>query len=202
MRINPSTGEIPSLFLEAVQRLNVGEVAGPFQNASGFHLIQLADKRNNEKVMVNQTKVRHILIKTNELVTDLEAKSRLEGIKSRIDSGEDFATLARANSDDAGSAAEGGSLGWISSGDLVPEFEEVMTALSENQLSEPFKSRYGWHLIQVLERRQHDDTEKSVRLKASQQIRQRKIEEELQSWLRQLLDEAYIEYRLKKPLEP
>jgi len=190
-------GEIPSLFLEAVHRMKPGDVEGPFHNASGFHLVKLADKRNNEKLMVNQTKARHILIKTSELVSDSEAKDRLEELKLRIESGEDFATLARANSEDAGSAAEGGSLGWISSGDLVPEFEEVMNPLPENQLSDPFKSRYGWHLIQVLERRQHDDTEKSVRLKAAQQIRQRKVEEELQTWLRQLHDEAYIEY-LKK----
>ncbi len=190
-------GEIPSLFLEAVYRMKPGEIEGPFQNASGFHLVQLVEKRNNEKVMINQTKARHILIKTGELVSDLDAENRLIGLKSRIEAGEDFATLARANSEDAGSAHEGGLLDWVSSGDLVPEFEEVMNSLSENQVSKPFKSRYGWHIIQVLERRQHDDTEKSFRLKAAQQIRQRKVEEELQTWLRQLHDEAYIEYRSK-----
>lgn len=188
-------GEIPALFVEAVRQMAPGELKGPIRNASGFHIVKLADKRNAEKTVITQTKVRHILRKTSELVSDFEAENYLTTLKSRIEKGDDFEQLARAHSDDKGSAAEGGSLGWINPGDLVPEFEEVMGSLKEGQISKPFKSRYGWHVIQVLERRQHDNTETAQRNKASQQIRQRKTEEELQEWLRQLRDEAYVEYR-------
>ncbi|RKZ43841.1 MAG: molecular chaperone SurA, partial [Gammaproteobacteria bacterium] len=129
------------------------------------------------------------------LVSDLEAKARLEELKFRIEQGDDFVPLARANSEDTTSAANGGLLGWVNPGDVVPEFEKVMSNLSENQVSKPFKSRYGWHLVQVLEYRKHDNTAQALRTQAKQQIRQRKIEEELESWLRQLRDEAYVKYQ-------
>ncbi|MDM8561571.1 peptidylprolyl isomerase [Candidatus Parabeggiatoa sp. HSG14] len=190
-------GEMPTLFNKIVNKMSIGEVYGPLRDTSGFHIIKLVDKRGDEKSIVTQTKARHILLKTNELVSDLEAKFRLEELKYRIEQGDDFTELARAHSEDSGSAADGGLLDWMSPGELVPEFEEVMNDLPKKRVSEPFKSRYGWHILQVLERREHDNTEKALRTRAAQQIHQRKIEEELQAWQRQLRDEAYIEYRSK-----
>jgi len=188
-------GEIPSLFVDAIKTLKIGEISEPIRNASGFHIIKFAGKRNSEKAIITQTKVRHILIKTSEIVADAEVQSRLEKLKARIEAGEDFAQLARSNSEDTQSAQAGGSLDWVSPSDIVPEFEDVLNSLGKNQISKPFKSRYGWHIVQVLDRRQYDDTDKALRTKATQQIRQRKIEEELQSWLRQMRDEAYVEVR-------
>jgi peptidyl-prolyl cis-trans isomerase SurA len=188
-------GEVPTLFVDRIKKMAVGAIEGPIRNASGFHIIKLADKRYAEEVMVTQTKVRHILRKTSELISDFEAEQGLSTLKTRVEDGDDFAVLAQAHSDDQGSASEGGLLGWINPGDLVPEFEEVMAKLRIGEVSKPFKSRYGWHIIQVLERRQQDNTKSAQRNKAMRQIRQRKVEEELQAWLRQMRDEAYVEYR-------
>jgi len=188
-------GQLPALFADRLVKMKAGEVAGPFQNASGFHLIKLAELRGATQSIVTQTKARHILVQTNELVSDAEAESRLRQLKERAEAGDAFAALAKANSEDAASARDGGELGWISPGQMVPEFEEAMQNLKPGDVSEPFRSRYGWHIIQVEERRDHDNTEQALRSKASQQIRQRKMEEELDSWLRQLRDEAYVDYR-------
>ena len=191
-----AAGEVPSLFIETVAQMEIGQTSELIRNASGFHILKLADKRGGEKSEVTQTLTQHILIETNELVSDLSAQARLADIKQRVENGESFAELAKAHSDDSASAAEGGQLGWVMPGRMVPEFEQAMLQLASGQLSEPFKSRFGWHLVQVLDRRQQDNTEQAQRTEAMQQIRQRKIEEELQSWLRQLRDEAYVEYRL------
>ncbi|OQW90921.1 MAG: hypothetical protein BWK79_18340 [Beggiatoa sp. IS2] len=188
-------GEIPTLFTDAVKKMAIGAVEGPIRNASGFHIIKLADKRQAEEAVATQNKVRHILRKTSESISDFEAEYDLSLLKTRIEGGEDFGALAQAHSDDKGSASEGGLLGWIGPGDLVPEFEEVIARLQMDKVSEPFKSRYGWHIIQVLESRQQDNTKNAQRNKAMRQIRQRKVEEELQEWLKQLRDEAYVEYR-------
>lgn len=145
--------------------------------------------------MVTQTRARHILIRTDELTSNDDARSKLEQLRQRILAGDDFAELARAHSDDAASAANGGSLGWVSPGDLVPVFEEVLDGLAPNAISEPFRTQFGWHLVQVLERREHDDTAELKRTRAKEQIRQRKIEDETQTWLRQLRDEAFVEIR-------
>ena len=189
-------GVMPSLFNDTVEQMAIGEIRGPFRDASGFHLIKLVGKRGSEPSIVTQTQVRHILIKTSEFVSEFEAKNRLETLKARIEQGDDFTQLASANSQDSNSAVQGGLIGWVNPGDLVPEFEGVMNNLAPNQISEPFKSRYGWHIVQVLARRQYDNTEQALRTKAARQIHQRKVEEELQAWLRQLRDEAYVEYRL------
>jgi peptidyl-prolyl cis-trans isomerase SurA len=189
-------GELPTIFSRIVNQMTPGEIRGPFRDASGFHIIKLLEKKGGKQSIITQTQARHILIKTSALMSDLDAKSRLEGLKYRIEQGDDFAELAKAYSEDMVSAANGGSLGWVSPGDLVSEFEEVMNSLSENQVSKPFKSRYGWHIIQVLKRRKHNNTTKALRNKATQQIHQRKVEEELRNWLRQLRDEAYVEYRI------
>ncbi|MCB2427360.1 peptidylprolyl isomerase [Methylophaga pinxianii] len=187
--------ELPTLFAGVVPNLSVGEVSEVIRSGSGFHLVKLAEKRSEETHLVKQTKARHILIKTNELVTDEAAESRLNQLRERILNGEDFAELARAHSEDTGSAIEGGSLGWASPGVMVPEFEEVMNSLAEGEMSEVFKSRFGWHLLQVEERREQNMADEFNRNKAREQLKQRKIEEELESWLRAMRDEAYIEYR-------
>jgi peptidyl-prolyl cis-trans isomerase SurA len=188
-------GEMPTLFHSIVNKMDIGEIKGSLRDSSGFHLIKLIDKRGKKSSIITQTKVRHILIKINDLSNDIDAKNRLKELKFRIEQGDDFFQLARANSEDSGTTAKGGSLDWVNPGDLVPEFEKVMNNLSKKQISEPFKSRYGWHIVQVLARRQHDNTEQASRTRAERQIRKRKINEELESWLRQLHDEAYIENR-------
>ncbi len=187
--------ELPTLFAGVVPNLSVGEVSDVIRSGSGFHLVKLVEKRSEETHLVKQTKARHILIKTNELVTDDAAEKRLKQLRERILNGEDFAELAKAHSEDTGSAIDGGSLGWTSPGVMVPEFEEVMNGLAEGEMSEVFQSRFGWHLIQVDERREQNMADEFKRNKAREQIKQRKIEEELESWLRAMRDEAYIEYR-------
>ncbi len=188
--------EIPSLFSDAVKTLAEGDVSEVIQNRSGFHIIKLAELKDNQTSIITQTKARHILVKTSELVSDDIARQRLESLKNRAQLGDDFAELARANSDDTASAIDGGDLGWVSPGAMVNEFEEVMNEMTANQISDPFKSRFGWHIIQVQERRQYNNTKEALRTKAAKEIRARKINEELQIWLRQLRDEAYVEYRL------
>ncbi len=188
-------GELPSLFAEIVPSLAIGQVSEPLRSGSGFHLVMLADKKSEETHLVKQTLASHILIKTNELTTDEDAEKRLNQLLERAINGDDFAELARAHSDDTGSAIEGGSLGWSSPGVMVAEFEEKMDELAEGELSTVFKSRFGWHLIKVYERREQNMAEEYNRNKARAQIKSRKVAEELENWLRQLRDEAYIEYR-------
>jgi peptidyl-prolyl cis-trans isomerase SurA len=149
-----------------------------------------------DKHVVTQTDVRHILIKTNELIDDKEAEERLYGLRERIMDGDDFGALAKANSDDKGSAIKGGSLGWVLPGALVKPFEDAMNELVIKELSEPVQTQFGWHLIQVLARKEKDNSEEYKRNKAREEIRARKIEEETELWLRRLRDEAYVDIRL------
>jgi peptidyl-prolyl cis-trans isomerase SurA len=188
--------QVPSLFEQPAATLRKGEVAGPLQSGSGFHIVQLVDYKGGDRNLVAQTHVRHILITPNELVSNSEARTRLQQLRQRISGGDDFATLARSHSDDKGSAIQGGDLGWVNPGDLVPAFEEVMDGLAPNELSEPVKTRFGWHLIQVLERRQHDVTEEVRRAQAREALRERKAAEASRNYLRQLRNEAYVELRL------
>ncbi len=188
--------EIPTLFSEETAKLQPGEVSNLIESSSGFHIIKLADVRSEEKYMITQTKARHILIKTDELTTDEAAQKRLQKLKTRIDNGDNFGKLARSHSDDMVSAAEGGDLGWIRPRQLVKEFEDVMNALEPEEVSEPVQTKYGWHLVQVLERREYDDTENNKREKVADTIRRRKSEEAHLNWLRHLRDEAYVEFRL------
>jgi parvulin-like peptidyl-prolyl isomerase len=163
---------------------------------SGFHIIKLVDVRAQESHLVTQTHARHILIKTSEAVSQEEARRKLEQLKTRLDGGDDFGALARSHSEDRGSAANGGDLGWVNPGEMDPDFESAMNALQPNQTSEPFQTQFGWHIVQVLERREHDDSAEAQRTKAREAIRQRKTEEESQAWMRRLRDEAYVEYRM------
>ena len=189
--------EIPSLFADAVSTMKLGENSGIITSPSGYHIVKLVDKRSGEKIMVEQHKVRHILIKPNALVTTQQAKDRLLQLKMRIESGADFAQLARTNSDDRGSALRGGELGWVSKGQMVPEFEEIMRQTPIGTVSEPFRSEFGLHILQVIDAREYDGTEEVKRAGARRAIREQKMQERQQTWLRSLRDEAYVEYRNK-----
>jgi peptidyl-prolyl cis-trans isomerase SurA len=190
------SSELPTIFAEAVPGMEPGDISGLIRSPSGFHIVKLYDLRGDSKFVVTQTHARHILIRPSDLVTDDQARLRLEQLRTRIENQDSFTELARANSDDTVSASKGGDLGWLNPGDTVPEFERIMTALADGELSELFRSQFGWHIVQVLERREFDDTEQVKRTRAAEQIRKRKLDEEVQNWLRQLRDEAYVELRL------
>ena len=189
--------EIPSLFADTVSYMNIGEVSPIFTNSSGFHIIKLTDQRKSGKILVQQHRARHILIKPSQLVTKEDALNKLLQLRRRIEGGADFAVIARTNSDDRTSALEGGDLGWVQKGKMVPEFEEVMMAGEIDEISQPFETEFGLHIVQVLERRMHDDTVMVKRQKARSAIRRQKIDERKESWLRRIRDEAYVEYRIE-----
>lgn len=191
-----AAGQAPSLFAEALRSMQIGDVSEPIRGPNGFHIIKLTDARTQEAHVITQTQARHLLLKTSEVVSQEDVRRKLEQLKARIDGGEEFAALARAHSEDRGTAANGGDLGWVSPGDLDPVFEQVMGTLKAAEVSEPFQTQFGWHLVQVLDRRQHDDSNEAARGRAREAIRQRKTEEETQNWIRRLRDEAYVEYRL------
>ena len=154
--------------------------------------------RSSETLIVTQTRARHILLKTDEVNTDDDIKLLMEQLYIRLQGGDDFSELAKGHSMDTASAAKGGDLEWLNPGDVVPEFEQLMNSLDINEISKPFPTQYGWHIVQVLERRNHDNTEEQQRNKAREAIRQRKLDEARESWLRQMRDDAYVEYRLGK----
>ena len=187
-------GQLPTIFADIVPKMKPGEITKPVRSASGFHIIKLIETRKqDQKHIVEQTLARHILIKTSEIMSSDEAKQKLQRIRNEIVSGRDFGMVAKASSDDTGSAADGGNLGWVSPGAMVPEFEEEMNKLKPGEISQPFQTRFGWHIVQVLSRRQHDDTESYLRMQARNQIQQRKSEEETENWLRRIRDEAYVQ---------
>jgi peptidyl-prolyl cis-trans isomerase SurA len=189
---------LPQIFVDAVKTMKVGEVSPVLRSANGFHIIKLADKRGNDSpVMIQQTHARHILIRLNEVVSEAEAKQRLTNLKERIENGTSFIELARLQSEDA-SASRGGDLGWLSPGDTVPEFERAMNSLEPGQVSDPVQSPFGWHLIQVVERRNEDMSKERQRVLARQSIRTRKADEAYQEWVRQQRDRAYVELRLEE----
>ncbi len=188
-------GQLPTLFSDIVIKMKKGDVSPIARSPSGFHIIKLIDQRNEQQHLVTQTKAQHILIRTDELETEESAVKRLNELRERILFGDDFAELARSNSDDKGSAAEGGELGWTSPGEMVPPFEQAMNSLKPGEVSEPFQTRFGWHIVQVLDRRAHNDTEEFKRSQARRLLQQRKAEEEYEVWLRRLRDEAYVEFR-------
>ncbi|NOR81381.1 MAG: molecular chaperone SurA [Methyloprofundus sp.] len=188
--------QLPTLFVDVVKSMSKGDVADPIRSPGGFHILKLMDSTGVESHVITETQARHILIKTNALINDAEARNRLEAIAGRIVDGDDFATLAKANSDDTGSAINGGDLGWVTPGMLVPPFEKAMSELEINEISLPVQTQFGWHLIQVIERRAKDNREQQKKNQARDEIRKRKIEEETELWLRRLRDEAYVDIRL------
>ena len=189
---------LPQIFVDSVKIMKVGDVSSVLRSANGFHIIKLMDKRGNETpVIIPQTHARHILIRLNEVVSEAEAKQRLTNLKERIENGASFTELARLQSEDA-SASRGGDLGWLSPGDTVPEFERAMNGLEPGQVGEPVQTPFGWHLIQVVERRSEDMSKERQRVLARQSIRTRKADEAYQEWVRQQRDRAYVELRLEE----
>ncbi|HYO87286.1 MAG TPA: peptidylprolyl isomerase [Candidatus Limnocylindrales bacterium] len=190
-----ASGKMPALFADALKPLQPGQISPVLKSSNGFHILRLNDKRGLDAALsVTQTHARHILIKTNELTSESDARSRLLQLKERLENGAKFEELARQYSDD-GSASKGGDLGWINPGDTVPEFERAMDELKPGEISQPVRSPFGLHLIQVLERRDQDVTQERQKLQARQAIRERKAEEAFQDWVRQIRDSAYVELR-------
>jgi len=189
-------GRLPTVFADAVPTMKPGEVSEILKSPNGFHIVKLLEERaTGGKQVVDQTHVRHILVKVNEITSEADAKAKIDRIKDRLDRGAKFDELARLNSEDV-SASKGGDLGWISPGATVKEFEEVMEKLEPNVVSAPVRTSFGWHLIQVLERRKEDVTAEKSREAARQALRARKADDSYQDWMRQLRDRAYVEYRL------
>ncbi len=186
--------EIPGIFTEAVLSMNAGEYRGPIRSPSGFHVVYLEDLRDANTVMKQQTRSRHILIKANELISEEEARQRLLEIRQRIQQGEDFARLARLYSVDYTTGSNGGDLGWMESRELVPEFARVMNQIDMNTVSEPFQSQFGWHILEVTDRRTVDETEQSKREAIRSQLLREKQTEVFNLWKRQLRDQAFIVY--------
>ena len=187
--------QLPTLFADIVVKMKPGEFSDPIASASGFQIVRLNDMRGVERTMVDQLHVRHILMRANEILDDAAVQQKARGIRTQILNGDDFATIAKSVSEDNASRADGGDLGWVSPGDTVPEFEETIANLPLNELSEPIKSRFGWHLVEVLERRSHDTTDEVKRDQCARQIRASKAEEERELWLRRLRDQAFVDVR-------
>jgi peptidyl-prolyl cis-trans isomerase SurA len=192
------SAELPTIFADAVPGLKPGDASELIRSPSGFHIVKMHDLRGDSKFVVTQTRARHILMRPNDILSDQQLRVRLTQLRVRIENNESFEEIARASSDDTVSASSGGDLGWLNPGATVPEFERTMKTLADGEISEPFRTQFGWHIVQVLERREHDDTEQVKRTRAATQIRKRKVDEEVQNWLRQIRDEAYVELRLEE----
>jgi peptidyl-prolyl cis-trans isomerase SurA len=187
---------LPSVFADVVQKMKPGEVSGVLRSAGGFHVVKLVDERNrNQPTVVDQTHARHILIKVNEQTSESDAKIRIDRLRERLVAGANFEEIARANSEDT-SSAKGGDLGWVSPGDTVPDFEHAMDRLAVNEISQPVRTPFGWHLIQVVERRKQDVTQQRRHDEARKAIRQRKSDEQFDEFVRQLRDRTYVEYKV------
>lgn len=188
--------ELPTLFADVVPGLAKGQVSEPIRSGSGFHLVRLNDQRGGEAIIEKQTHVRHILIAPNEVMDNDSALEKIRGIRARIAAGDDFAAVAKAVSDDPGSKNEGGDLGWTGPGAFAPEFQAVADSIPENQVSEPVRTRFGWHILEVLGRRVQDTTEEVKRQQAAMAIRNSKLGEETELWTRRLRDQAFVESRI------
>ena len=190
-----TSARLPTVFADVVRTLKPGEVSGILRSPAGFHIVKLLEIRShNQPTIVEQTHARHILIKVNESTSEADAKAKIERLRERLIAGAKFEDIARANSEDA-SAAKGGDLGWLSPGDTVPDFEHAMDKLKVGEISEPVRSPFGWHLIEVLGRRKQDITKEREREQARQAIRQRKSDEQWDEFVRQLRDRTYVEYK-------
>ena len=189
-----SRDNLPSLFADVAPGLKVGETAAPIRSASGYHLVFLAEKRGGE-MLVQQTKVRHILLKPSAIRTSDETRQLADELRQDVISGEDFEALAREYSEDIGSAQEGGDLGWVTPGQMVPEFQNIMDSTRVGDISAPFESQFGWHILEVLDRRQEDMSQVVVQNRARELLHQRKYQEELDAWLRKIRDEAFVDIK-------
>ncbi len=191
---------LPALFADAVRDMRPGDISPLLRSAAGLHIVRLVDKRGGGAAAVQQleqTRARHILVKTSEVLSDAEAQARMLALRERVLNGADFGELAKANSADL-SAAKGGDLGWLNPGDTVPEFQRAMDALKPGEISPPVRSPFGWHLIQVQQRRVQDVTDERKRSAARTALRERKADEAYEDWLRQLRDSTYVDYRLDR----
>ncbi|MGE4658636.1 MAG: peptidylprolyl isomerase [Gammaproteobacteria bacterium] len=185
--------QLPTLFASEIIEMNADDVSDPIQSASGFHIVRLNDLRGAEAITVDQIRVRHVLLRPNEILDGAAVLQKLTGIRNQIIAGDDFVTVAQAVSEDPVSAADGGDLGWVGPGTFVPEFEQRLAALELGELSEPFQTRFGWHIAEITDRRSYDTTEEMKELRCAEQIRGSKLEEERELWLRRLRDEAFVE---------
>ncbi|WP_345794523.1 peptidylprolyl isomerase [Thauera sp. JM12B12] len=195
-----SLDRLPGLFADAVRNMQPGQTSPVLRSAAGLHIVRLVDRRGGggeTMQQLEQTRARHILVKTSEVLSDADAEARLRAIRERVVNGADFGELAKANSADL-SAAKGGDLGWLNPGDTVPEFERAMNMLQAGEVSPPVRSPFGWHLIQVLERRVQDVTDERKRNAARLALRERKAEQAYEDWVRQLRDSTYVDYRLER----
>ncbi len=189
---------LPSLYADVAARLQTGQISELLRSSAGFHIVKLLGKRGGSApASIQQTRARHILVRINEIVSESEARRKLENVRERIVNGVDFAEQARLYSQD-GSAAKGGDLGWLNPGDTVPEFERAMDALKVNEMSPVIQSPFGMHIIQVQERRERDVSAERQRGVARQALRERKLDEAYQDWLRQLRDRTYVENRMQE----
>ncbi|MEL7448814.1 MAG: peptidylprolyl isomerase SurA [Pseudomonadota bacterium] len=188
--------ELPTLFVDQVMDMDAGEISQPIRSGSGFHIVRVDDTRGAEKSFITQRHARHILIQPNEVVTDEEAKAKLVLLREEILGGADFGELAKENTDDTATATEMGDLGWAKIGTFVPAFEAVLDTLDEGELSEPFRSPFGWHIVELLGTRQYDNTEEVTQQRAYEQVWRRKLESEVELWVRRIRDEAFVEYLL------
>jgi peptidyl-prolyl cis-trans isomerase SurA len=189
-------GQLPGNFEEIVSELSPGQFSAPVRSPSGYHILMVNDVRGTEKFIVLQTHTRHILVQPDEILDDNAIRAKMQRIRQRIvEDGEDFADVARLESADPGSAPKGGDLGWTSPGSFIPAYEAEVAKLSPGEISQPFRTDYGWHLVQLLDRKERDTTDEVKRDRAIQAIRSGKQEQETDIWLRQLRDEAYVEIR-------
>jgi peptidyl-prolyl cis-trans isomerase SurA len=189
--------QLPQFILDLVTKMKPGDVSDPVRTPSGFHIVKLTERRSGEApVIVNQIHVRHILLKPNELDDDETVRQKLTKLRDRILKGEDFAGIASATSQDPGSAPDGGDLGWSGPGTFVPEFDKAIEGLKPNEISEPFKTRYGWHIVQYLGTRTYDSTDDVRKQRAFAAIRESKADEETELWLHRLRDEAFVEIKM------
>lgn len=187
--------QLPGVFIDAVEQLELSEVSEPIRSAAGFHLLKLYERRGGGERLVEQHFARHILIKPNQIRDEQATISQLNELRDRALAGEDFGDLSKEFSEDPGSALKRGELGWSTPGMFVPEFEDTMNSIALNEISEPFSSQFGWHILQVTERRNEDFSSTILRNNAANMLRQRKYEEELQVWLQEIRDEAFIEIK-------
>ena len=189
--------QLPQFILELVVKMKPSDVSEPVRTPSGFHIVKLNERRGGEaKVVINQIHLRHILMKPNELDDDETVRQKLGKLRDRILKGEDFAGIASTASEDPGSAPDGGDLSWAGPGTFVPEFDQAIAELKINEISEPFKTRYGWHIVQMLGSRTYDSTDDVRRQRAFAAIRESKADEETELWLRRLRDEAFVETKM------
>lgn len=190
-------GQLPTLFADVVIDMQKGDISEPIKSASGFHIIKILDMRGGSEHVIAQSQVRHILIKPNEIRSDADAKALIEDIRNRlVNKKEDFASLAKTYSDDTGSALQGGSLGWVNPGTMVPEFEAVMNSQAAHIVSAPFRSQFGWHILEVTDKRNQDMSTEFKRNRARQMLYKRKFDEDLATWLREIRQDAYVEIKL------